>query len=255
MKHITSKDNPLFKRLKTLAQDGDKTGGTALLDGVHLIQTWQQQKGVPLLMVVSESGLNKPEIAQLLPEEGVVCFPDTLFRQLSPVDTPTGVLAEVAIPLVGPERLDVSCVVLDGVQDPGNVGSILRTAAAVGIPEVWLGKGCARVWSPRVLRAAMGGHCFLTLRENCALPALLARYPGQKLATRLDPQARSLYQTELRGPIAWLMGNEGAGLSPTVAAEASQSLYIPMPGGIESLNVAAAAAVCLFEELRQKQAL
>jgi TrmH family RNA methyltransferase len=222
---------------------------------MHLVATWMDRMAPPELLAVSESGLQQVEIAAFLaahPADQTLVFPDALFRQVSPVDAPTGILALVAIPEVDSAAVQASCVLLDGVQDAGNVGSILRSAAACGLRHALLTKGCARAWSPKVLRSAMGAHCFLSIRENIEAADSLRDFPGQRLATRLDAGARSLYELNLTGPVAWLFGNEGAGLSPEVSALASASVLIPMPGGMESLNVAAAAAVCLFEEVRQK---
>ncbi|HRH72077.1 MAG TPA: RNA methyltransferase, partial [Zoogloea sp.] len=145
-----------------------------------------------------------------------------------------------------------TCVVLDGVQDPGNLGTILRTAAAVGVEEVLLTPGCAQAWSPRVLRAAMGAHFGLRLREGCDVAPALAGFPGAILAADLR-DAVELYDMDLRPPVAWLFGSEGQGLSPAVATLATRRVLIPMPGGMESLNVGVAAGVCLFEQLRQRR--
>ncbi len=257
MKTITSRDNPRFKSLRALAEDGRerRRQGKTLLDGVHLVETWLARRGAPELLVISEHGLEQGEIGAFLAAHGgleVLLLPDALFKQLSPVDSPTGILALVTLPQVSARPLAGSCVVLDGVQDAGNVGSILRSAAAAGISDAILTPGCAQAWSPRVLRAAMGAHCFLEIREQADAVAALADFPGLALATRLDPGARSLFDVDLAGPVAWLFGNEGAGLSAPLAARATASVLIPMPGAMESLNVAAAAAICLFEELRQK---
>jgi TrmH family RNA methyltransferase len=254
MKFITSRDNGTFKRLRALAA-GEREEGRALLDGMHLIAAWAARVGVPELLVVSEGALGRAEIAGFLaahPEVETLVFSDALFRHASPVESPTGILALVAVPETQTALIQGSCVVLDGVQDAGNVGSILRSAASCGIQEALLTPGCARAWSPKVLRAAMGAHCFLTIRENCDVRQSLEGFSGELLATRLDAGARSVFDLDLSGPVAWLFGSEGAGLSAEVAALATASVMIPMPGGMESLNVAAAAAVCLFEEVRQK---
>jgi TrmH family RNA methyltransferase len=254
MKCITSRDNGTFKRLRDLAAGG-REEGRALLDGMHLVAAWAARVAAPEILAVSDGALGRAEIAGFLadhPGLETLVFPDALFRQISPVASPTGILALVAIPEVKTGPIHGSCVVLDGVQDAGNAGSILRSAAACGIRDALLTSGCARAWSPKVLRAAMGAHCLLSIRENCELGQCLAGFPGDLLATRLDAGARSIYDLALSGPVAWLFGSEGAGLSPEVAALATASVLIPMPGGMESLNVAAAAAVCLFEELRQK---
>ena len=259
MKTITSRDNPRFKSLRALVEDGRerRRQGKTVLDGMHLVETWLARRGAPELLVVSEHGLRQAEITAFLACHAgveVLHLPDVLFQFLSPVDTPTGILALVSMPKVEEKPLGGSCVVLDGVQDAGNVGSILRCAAAAGIRDAILTPGCAQAWSPRVLRAAMGAHCYLQIREQADALALLASYPGQALATRLDPAACSLFETNLTGPVAWLFGNEGSGLSAPLAARATASVLIPMPGAMESLNVAAAAAICLFEEVRQKLA-
>lgn len=257
MKHISSADNPTVKLLHGLATSSRERRklGQTLLDGVHLVDTWLSRVGQPRLMVASESGLERNEIAALLRRAGegpgVVVLSDALFARVSPVDTPAGILALIDIPPAPAARIGSgSCMVLDAIQDAGNLGSLLRTAAAAGVRDVLLGAGCAQAWSPRVLRAGMGAHLALTIHEHAAIDTLLAGFRGEIVATRLDAE-HSLFEADLRGPVAWLFGNEGAGLSPQLAALATRRLRIPMPGAADSLNVAAAAAVCLFEQVRQ----
>lgn len=258
MKLITSRDNPTVKRLHGLATSARerRSAGETLLDGAHLLSVALARGLRPKLVVASESGRQQGEIAALLAactDLPGIELPDRLFAHVSPVDSPSGVLAVVDVPVpVGQPRTGGDCVVLDGVQDPGNLGTILRTAAAVGVPEVWLTPGCAQAWSPRVLRAAMGAHFGLTIREGVAAAEALAGYPGKILAADLR-DATELYDLPLAGPVAWLFGAEGQGLSPAVAALATRRVRIPMPGGMESLNVGVAAAVCLFEQLRQRR--
>jgi TrmH family RNA methyltransferase len=143
-----------------------------------------------------------------------------------------------------------TCLMLEDLQDPGNLGSILRTAAAAGVRQVFLSRHSVHCWSPRVLRAGMGAHFALAIYEQAELPALIGRFPGTVVAT--DARARrSLYELDLTGPVAFLFGNEGAGLSPVLARAAHVTAAIPIARGVESLNVAAAAAVALFERVRQ----
>jgi TrmH family RNA methyltransferase len=258
MKRITSRDNPTVKALHALAHSGRerRKQGRTILDGLHLLQAYWPRYGAPGLLAVSEHGLQQAEIAAFLdahPEGSRIVLPDTLFEHISPVETPTGILALIAIP--HPPQLKTitgSCVLLDAIQDAGNLGSILRSVAAAGIGDVLLGEDCAQTWSPRVLRAAMGAHFALRVHEHAALPDALTGYGGRIVATVLHGRT-SLYDLDLRGPVAWLFGNEGAGLPQELAELATDSVRIPMPGKAESLNVAAAAAVCLFEEARQKQ--
>lgn len=256
MKHVTSRDNPLVRELRQLAESSRerrKTGRT-LLDGVHLVQTWLDRVGAPRRLVVAESAREKPEIAALLGRvspERCVLLADGLFGAVSPVDTPVGVLAEIDIPPAAGRPVRGDCVVLEALQDAGNLGTLLRACAAAGVGDVLMTPGCAHAWSPKVLRAAQGAHTYLSLRENVDVNVALAGYPGQILATRLDA-AQSLFKADLRGPVAWLFGNEGAGLSDGLASLATAGVRIPMPGEAESLNVAMAATVCLFEQVRQR---
>lgn len=131
---------------------------------------------------------------------------------------------------------------------------MMRSAAAAGIRHILFSKNCADAWSPKVLRAGMGAHFALHLHECADLAHWLNTWRGQSIATALHPDSRPLYTLDLRGDTAWLFGNEGAGLSAALQQQASTRAVIPMAGQTESLNVAAAAAVCLFEQVRQRGA-
>lgn len=254
MKSIISRDNPTFKQLKKLAESARerRKSGQALLDGVHLIEAGFAAGATPQQLVVAEGAAADPEIAALMarvPAHHVLVLSGALFGELSPVDTPTGVLALIEIPRPAPMANPDFCLMLEDIQDPGNLGAILRSAAAAGVRVAWLSAGCADAWSPRVLRGGMGAHFVLPIVERADLPAIAAAFSGQTLAACLG--GASLYQLDLRGPVAFMVGNEGAGLSEGLIAAASQRFTIPMPGQVESLNAAAAASVCLFERLRQ----
>ena len=267
MKAITSRDNPFFKQLIKLEDSARqrRMAGLTLLDGVHLISAYNLALGPPKSLIVSESGCENEKIKSLLAELGagadvdVVVLSDALFREVSPVKTPTGVMALISIPPAATvpiredgkdERSEAFCVLLEAVQDPGNLGSILRSAAAAGASDVYLSDGCADAWSPKALRAAMGAHFLLRIHERSDLMEVARKFNGKVIATTLKAK-RSLYQTRLTGPIAFVFGNEGMGLSEAVLQATSEQISIPMPGGTESLNAAAAAAVCFFERLRQ----
>ena len=255
---LSSRDNPRIKHLHALAnsaRDRRKHGET-VLDGAHLIEA-ALQAGIRVKAVfVSGSGLAGAEIPVLLDDlpsaTPVVQLTDSVFAHVSPVDSPSGILGVVDIPVqaAGPGA-GGSLIVLDAVQDPGNLGTILRTGAAAGIQTVWMTSGCAQAWSPRVLRAGMGAHFRLTVHEQVDARSALADFPGRVLATGLTDAAVSLYSLDLSGPTAWLFGAEGQGVSPALLARADQIVTIPMADGLESLNVGAAAAVCLFEQRRQ----
>jgi len=168
------------------------------------------------------------------------------------VQSPTGILAAVRTPEshgVAPEAGLV--LYLEDIQDPGNVGTLLRSAAAAGASDVVLSPRCAFAWSPKVLRAGMGAHFALNIVEGMEAADFLRAYRGASVA--LDAAAkRSLYELDLRSPTAFLVGNEGAGLTHGARTAAGASARIPMPGRMESLNAATAGALCLFEAVRQR---
>ena len=255
---ITSADNAQFKALKNLAGSGRerrKTGLT-LLDGLHLIEAWLTAGRGLQKLVASTTGAARFEHAHWLaahPQHRHVVLSDALFAQLvAAEDSPSGLLAIVHMPQVGGIPGDgVDTVVLDGVQDPGNVGSILRSAAAAGFRQAVLSADCAQAWSPKVLRAGMGAHFAIRLFEGIDLPGYLETFKGRVAVTHLAGTA-SLYEANLDGPLAWVLGSEGQGVRPAVLACANLRVKIPMAGGVESLNVAAASAVCLFETARRR---
>jgi len=256
VKTVTSQDNPRFRALLKLAQSSRERRGAelSLLDGIHLVAAYAEHVGSPLEIVLSRSGAESAEVRGLLARQGnerVLLLPDPLFRRLSSVATPTGIIAVVPTPRAAlPERLAGSSVWLEDIQDPGNLGSILRSAAAAGIDTVCLSRHSVHAWSPRVLRAGMGAHFVLRIFEGVDLQLLAGAYSGTIIATAVN-RGLPVFEADLAGEVALLFGNEGAGLSPGLAALARQTVHIPMPGPAESLNVGAAAAVCLFERVRQ----
>ena len=180
---------------------------------------------------------------------------DRLFGELDLLPSPSPVLAVVDIPQRAlPARLGEGgdIIVLDRVQDPGNVGAILRTAAAAGVQTLLTTPGTAACWAPKVLRAGMGGHFVLDIVENVTQDALQALAAHLPLAGTVLQGGQSLYGTDLRSPLAWVFGNEGEGIAPALQERLGLRLTIPQAAGVESLNVAASAAVCLFEQRRQR---
>jgi TrmH family RNA methyltransferase len=252
---ITSPDNHRFRALLKLQQSSRerRKAGRSLLDGAHLIAAYLRNIGAPEEIVVSVSALGNAEIASLIEEARLkpLVLSDGLFRELSSVTTPTGVIAVVETPRpAAPPATPGPCVMLEDIQDPGNLGSVLRSAAAAGVREVYLSRGSVHAWSPRVLRAGMGAHFTIRIYENIDLASFVQAYPGTVFATKREG-ALPVFSADLRGCVGLLFGNEGAGLSVSLERLAHQTITIPMPGNAESLNVAAAAAVCLFERVRQ----
>ena len=256
MKQISSAANPRYKALRRLVQSSQerRQTGLSVLDGVHLAAAYGERVGRPCSLAVSRSGLAKPEVRALLEKLAgteVLVLGDSLFATLSSVATPTGILAVVATPhpRAMPTAID-ACVMLEDLQDPGNLGSILRSCAAADVRHVLLSKGSVHAWSPRVLRAGMGAHFGLSIYEGADLVAAARDFPGRLVATRAGAPG-AVFDADLRGSVGLMFGNEGAGLSAALLAAAHAVVAIPMPGAAESLNVAAAAAVCLFERVRQ----
>ncbi|MGH8750759.1 MAG: TrmH family RNA methyltransferase [Burkholderiales bacterium] len=257
MKHITSRDNPQFKALLKLAHSAHerRKSRKVLLDGVHLVAAYYSAYGAPEILIVSHSGFGQDEVQDLLreiPTPRPLVLADSLFKQISPVTTPVGILAIAGVPESTVKPQDVRfCILLEEIQDAGNLGAILRSAAAAGADCAFLSKNCAFAWSPKTLRAAMGAHFQLQIAENAELTEIAKKFRGKLIAA--DPHAaKSLYQLDLSGPVAFILGNEGGGVSQELLGLAHERANIPMPGKIESLNAAAAAAVCLFEKVRQE---
>jgi len=257
LKHISSRDNPLFKELSKLTGSSRqrRKAGQTLLDGAHLVQAYLLSGKFPLHLLVNAAAAEDAEIAGIIVRHHDVpltCLDDALFNELTELKTPSGLLALIDLPQphVSPSHSRF-CILLEDIQDPGNLGSILRTAAAAGCDAAFLSTGCADVWSPKVLRAAMGGHFALSIHEHADLFNVAAVFEGKILATSLQSTG-SLYDCNLADKVAFCFGNEGAGLSKSLSAVCRQHIKIPMPGKVESLNVAAAAAICLFEAARQK---
>lgn len=255
-KHITSRDNPYFKSLRKLAESARerRKAGKTLLDGEHLIAACAATGQLPEALLLSQGASATPAINALLAklkDVPVIELAPGLFGELSPVRTPTGIMALIDIPQVRPTG-QAFCILLEDIQDPGNLGSILRTAAAAGVQTAYLSAHCADAWSPKVLRAGMGAHFVLAIQEHADLLQVGQQLPGDLVAASLQADL-SLFELDLTGQVAFAIGNEGAGLSPALASMARQKVTIPMPGAVESLNAAAAAAICCFERVRQMQ--
>jgi TrmH family RNA methyltransferase len=256
---VASRDNAAYKAMARLASNGSerRRAGMSILDGAHLLAAFLDAGRHPEEVMVNREGLQDAEIARLLERSAparVTLLSDALFQSISTVDSPTGVIASVRTPLGEPVPPDASLVLaLEDIQDPGNVGALLRSAAAAGAGHVLLSPHCAFAWSPKVLRAAMGAHFATNIVEGADLGAFLAAYRGNSVALA-GKGATSLYELDLRAPAVFLVGNEGAGLGAPLLAAAKVTARIPMPGRVESLNAATAGSICLFEAVRQRAA-
>lgn len=228
-----------------------------MLEGEHVVEVYAARYGAPDTLIVNDDALSRPAVRSLAERlsDRAVIVPAGLFGELATLPAGVGVLAVVAPPVAGVPAPTGFCLLLDDVQDPGNVGSMLRSAAAAGVARVLLSKRCAFAWSPKVLRAGQGAHFCVDIHEDVELHEWAIAYgqAGGSVIATVATGGTDLYAARLRGPVALVVGNEGAGLSPALLAAATLRVSIPMGGGVESLNAAAAAAVVLFECVRQRE--
>jgi RNA methyltransferase, TrmH family len=269
---IQSANNDVVKNLKIHLEGGAKANklrkdsGLTCIEGIHLIKAWVDANKVSDLdcIVTSISGLQNKEIHQTLTQLIQYCegndlsFPDfiivedTLANHLSSLMSGPFLAAMLQIPEeIGIQDCNDNILILDGIQDSGNVGTILRTALAAGYRNILCTKGTAHIWSIKVLRAAMGAHIVLKFFEGLTPEECTSHIKLPLFITALDSSAVSLYGLgqKLLQQHAFVFGNEGSGVNPHFFPF-GEKIYIPQDTGIESLNVAAAAAVCLFEARR-----
>jgi TrmH family RNA methyltransferase len=250
MSIISSRDNPRVRQWRALVRDASerRAKGRAWIEGEHLVTAFLASGRKVEALVLGKTASNDRNLLRL--DKTPVIVSDAVFGTIADTKTPAGVGAEIAYAEgKGLERAS-ACVFLEGIQDAGNVGTILRSAAAFGITHAVLGRGCADAWSPKVLRAGMGAHFALEILENAELGAAIADFGG-KVACTVPRGGVALAAADLSGRIGWLFGAEGQGVSDALAARAALKVTIPMPGSAESLNVAAAAAVCFYELSRR----
>lgn len=242
---ITSRDNPLLKRLRLLARDNTahRKWGQVWLEGDHLCRALLARGGTPSLAVFCESNMDLSLGGYLSAATKKIIVSDTLMRDISGLESAAAMGFVVELPPATEVDTTAPTVVLDRVQDAGNVGSILRSASAFGYTQVLALKGTAALWSPKVLRAGMGAHFGLRLMEG-VLPPVVATLAVPVLVTS-SHQGEWVHRAALPWPCAWVMGHEGQGVSAEILAGDVHPIRIAQPGGEESLNVAAAAAICL----------
>lgn len=256
---LVSTQNPQYKQFLKLATQPKvrRRSGQSVLHGVHLISAYLDQGGVPEHVIYSEGAEADHEAAIIIRRSqklGVsqLIMPTHTQRAVSGVENGVGLACIIKTPLpTPPDTLAVTALLLDRVQDPTNVGALIRTAAAAGVEHVYLSSGSASGWSPRALRAGMGGQFASKLYEDCDLKQVIAQTTIPVVATKLDA-TRSVYSVDLSGSVVWLFGNEGQGIDSQIEKLVTQSVIIPQASAVESLNVAASAAVCLFEQRRQQ---
>lgn len=259
---VESGANPRYRAVRELLRSARarREQRSSVLEGLHLVQAWVDSGGAIKELVLGESSQGHSPVQALLRAGGsrpmqTLLLKDRLFEQLGTMPSPAPVLAVVSTPAPQfPTRIAGDAVLLDRVQDPGNVGAIIRSAAAAGVGHLLTTPHTAWCWSPKVLRAAMGGHFALAIHESVSWEAArrLANESGLVLAATVVLDAPSIHESDLREPCMWVFGNEGGGIDDAGLESRDWRLRIPQSDRVESLNVAAAAAICLFEQRRQR---
>src|SRR6266567_3428467 len=237
MPRITSRDNPRLKEaVRLIASSRERRkAGRCVLEGEHVVAAYGRCHGAAETLLIAETALDRPAVRALLasvPAAQTLIVTPSAWAEFSQLPAAVGALAVVATPTPRFERAADFCVLLEDVQDPGNVGSILRSAAAAGVAQIFL--------------SAQGAHFHLEIYEDVDVVAWVRSYRG-RTAAAVAAAGEPLYSVDLSAPIAIAVGNEGAGLSAALRDAATLCMTIPMPGRFESLNAAAAAAICMFE--------
>jgi TrmH family RNA methyltransferase len=278
-KEIRSRKNPHIKLLKDLVMGGRlrRSHNAAWVEGERLCRSYfDTQTSLPIL-VASEKLLLADVVASA--PRGIQSFrevwtiPADCFSEITQIESSLGWGLVIEVPISSGANDDLSnnetqlsagrkalmqsaVVIVDRIQDPGNLGALLRSAAAAGIAQCWCITGTVDPWSPKVLRAAMGAHFQMTIRQgvNAKQAIDACRLRGfHLLSTANQPDAVSLYSAELQlnQPIAWVFGQEGDGVAQEFLSQA-QVVVIPQTAAVESLNVAVAAGICFFEMCRRQ---
>jgi TrmH family RNA methyltransferase len=259
MKQIASDANPSFRRwLKLTAQPrAVRAAGRTLAEGIHLAQA-ACDAGIGIAALLLRRGADSADLGAAVARIEALGAPafelaPNLFDRLSPVQASAGVMIEIDVPQADlPDAIDEDLLYLDGIQDPGNTGALLRVAAGAGVRRVFAAPGTAALWAPRTLRAGQGAHFVLKLAESVTPEAAIARFRGTWFAADAHG-APSLWTSELPATaLGWVFGAEGQGVSKQMLAHCGRRVCIPLTA-VESLNVTAAAAVCLFERRRRQR--
>ncbi len=254
---ISSPQNPTVKLVKQLLNNHRqrKKQGLTVIEGTHLIEA-SLKADYPLEQVlVAEHALNQPEVIALTQQcqsnnLPIFILADRLYKNIRTLGTGMDIMAVIPIQMLELPSISEDCLILNDVQDTGNVGTLLRTCASIGVQHVICTTATAGAWSPKTLRAGMGAQFSLKIYEQVTVDEILTKVTTPMLATS-SHTSQTIYQTDLSAPVAWVMGHEGQGVCSELLTQA-RPITIPQPNGQESLNVAIAGALCMYEMLRQR---
>lgn len=256
---ITSKDNPLIKTAHALLTDSKKRKklGQTVIEGTHLLDACLKANKMPLNVIVSQSGLNNDEIQSLIKKlnKNPIIISDTLYKNIRTLGTSLPIMAIIDIPHLSLSDLSLGditsdCLIINGVQDTGNLGTLLRTASATGFGTVICTPNTAHAYNPKTLRASMGANFSLAIYENISVDAIFEVVKVPMFATTSHADGL-IYRKDLTKPLALILGNEGQGVDSELLDKCTP-LTLPQYGE-ESLNVGVAGSVCLYEILRQRK--
>lgn len=257
---ITSVNNPIVKAAAELKKKKVRQEqGLFIAEGLRTVEEAVESKCVVQVFYTAIEDDRTRAVLEKAAEKNIplYCVPENVLKKIADTDNPQGVLAVCRMQQIKLESLFATgemLLVLDRVGDPGNVGTMLRTADAAGIGGVVLLEGCVDVYAPKTVRSTMGSlfhvPVFTGAKEELFVKA--AKRNGYELLVTALDGADNLYKANLRGRIAFVMGNEANGVTKTLLQEADKRVYIPMAGRAESLNVAMAAGIVMFEALRRK---
>lgn len=259
---ITSPHNFTVRQLRKLATSSKarRETGQAIASGTHLVRSFLDTGDTPEMCIIATAAQANDEVTTLVrqlqsTDTKLIEVADNIYESITDVHAAVGISIVFPMPAESSNILSSDALLLEDIQDPGNLGTILRTAAAAGLTDVYLSPDCASPWSPKALRAGMGAQFGLHIYERSDLCELVQSSQIPTYATMLSGDSVSLYSLDLATPTAWLVGNEGQGISPELATVATARVHIPQADTpVESLNVAAATAVCLYEQFRQRTA-
>ncbi|MDC0127432.1 RNA methyltransferase [Methylophilaceae bacterium] len=250
-KLIESKNNPFYRKLKKIYSSASfrKNQNQTILDGPHLIQSFFQHS-IPEA-IIKDSSIVSSEVEHLISNLNCPCYSlsHELFLHLSELKSSTGILALVDIPKIKLSKSNGLILLLDGIQEPGNLGSILRTAKATNTNFIILSKTCADLWSPKTLRGSQGVQFSLECSVEQDLNKWILNYEHDVMA--LTPGGESLFKKTLNANMAILVGNEGNGISKNLFKNITGTISLPMHKEVESINVGAAASAFMYEYCRQ----
>ncbi len=253
---ITSDKNTTVKLVKALLSQARqrKKQGQTVLEGAHLIDAALRSDYPFVQILLAESARKHPEVQQILTRlptyTSILTLSDALYESIRSLGTGIDIMAVITIPVPSLSLVDDDCLILNDVQDSGNVGTLLRTAEAVGIHTVLCTSATAQAWSPKTLRAGMGAQFALTIYESLSIQDILDFVQIPLLATSSHTDTL-IYDHDLSDPVAWIMGHEGQGVCAELM-QCATPIALPQPNGQESLNVAIAGSLCLYETLRQR---